>query len=187
MSFPNETPLEDVLSYIKQATKGPRFAGIPIYVDPVGLQEADKTTSSTVHIDLEGVPLRRALQLILSQLDLAYFVEDGILVITSPESEELGLPPAMLEPSPFVKKQGKFERGEMTMQEMSEFAEELKVKTEITKQLRELHQLDEGTTGGVGGGQAVKTDQAAPLLKEMRELIDQLKSERAKAKKDGSN
>jgi len=186
MSFPNETPLEDVLKYIKQATTGPGYSGIPIYVDPLGLQEAEKTTSSTVCIDLEGVPLRRTLQLMLSQLDLAYFVDDGILVITSRESEQLGLPPAMLGPSPFVKKQGKAESGEMTLQEMKEFAEELKVKTEIMKLLHELHKLDEGTSGGMGDGQVVKTDQVAPLLKEMKELVDQLKAEREKAKKDGS-
>ena len=43
MSFANETPLEDVLKYIKQATTGPNSSGIPIYVDPLGLQEAEKT------------------------------------------------------------------------------------------------------------------------------------------------
>ena len=48
MSFPNETPLEDVLKYIKQATQGPNDAGIPIYVDPQGLQEADKTLTSPI-------------------------------------------------------------------------------------------------------------------------------------------
>ncbi len=42
MSFPNETPLEDLLKYIKQATTGPNYSGIPRYVDPTGLQEAGK-------------------------------------------------------------------------------------------------------------------------------------------------
>src|SRR4051812_30855721 len=32
-NFANETPLEDVLKYIKEATKG-KDKGIPIYVDP---------------------------------------------------------------------------------------------------------------------------------------------------------
>ena len=41
MSFPNETPLDDVLKYIKQATMTPTYPGIPIYVDPLGLQEAE--------------------------------------------------------------------------------------------------------------------------------------------------
>ena len=41
MSFANETPLDDVLKYIRQATTTPTFPGIPIYVDPIGLQEAE--------------------------------------------------------------------------------------------------------------------------------------------------
>ena len=59
MSFARETPLDDVLKYIKQATTSPTYSGIPIYVDPVGLQEAERSLSSTITIDLEGVPLQR--------------------------------------------------------------------------------------------------------------------------------
>ena len=55
MSFHDETPLEDVLKYVKQATTTNTYSGIPIYVDPLGLQEAEKTMKSTVTIDLEGV------------------------------------------------------------------------------------------------------------------------------------
>ena len=61
MSFANETPLDDVLKYIKQATTTPTFSGIPIYVDPLGLQEAERSLNSTVTIDLEGVPLKTTL------------------------------------------------------------------------------------------------------------------------------
>ncbi len=187
MSFPYDTPLEDVLKYIKQATQGPSGSGIPIYVDPVGLQEAEKTLTSPVKLDLEGIPLRRTLQLLLKQLGLGYFVDDGILVISSQESgDQAGLDPAQIGPSPLVKKQDKLERGEMTIQEMKQFAEELKVKTEIMKQLRELHSLDEGTGGGICGGHDVKTDQVAALLKEMKALVDQIRAEREKGKKDGS-
>ena len=38
MSFPNPTPLEDVLKYIRQATAEPDREGIPIYVDPAGFE-----------------------------------------------------------------------------------------------------------------------------------------------------
>ncbi len=41
-------------------------------------------------------------------------------------------------------------------------------------------------SGGIGGGQAVKTDDTASLLKEMKTLLEQIKSEREKGKKDGS-
>ncbi len=88
MSFANETPLDDVLKYIKQATTTPTFAGIPIYVDPLGLQEAERSLNSTVQIDLEGVPLKTTLRLILKQLGLTYTVKDGYMMITSEESED---------------------------------------------------------------------------------------------------
>jgi hypothetical protein len=86
MSFANETPLEDVLKYVKAASVGPNDSGIPIYVDPVGLQEADRTLRSTVTLDLEGVPLKTTLRLLLKQLGLAYTVGDGLLTITSESS-----------------------------------------------------------------------------------------------------
>ncbi len=82
MSFNEETPLEDILKYIKQATTTATYPGIPIYVDPIGLQEADKTLTSTVrNLDLDGVPLRVTLGLLLKQLDLEYVVQDGLLKI----------------------------------------------------------------------------------------------------------
>ncbi len=88
MSFATETPLDDVLKYIKQATTTPTFSGIPIYVDPIGLQEAERSLNSTVQIDLEGVPLKTTLRLILKQLGLAYTVKDGFMIITSEDSED---------------------------------------------------------------------------------------------------
>ena len=89
MSFANETPLDDVLKYIKQATKGPTYPeGIPIYVDPIGLQEAEKSLTSTVAIDLQQVPLRTSLSLLLRQLGLTYQVKDGVLKIISAVSAD---------------------------------------------------------------------------------------------------
>jgi RNA polymerase sigma factor (sigma-70 family) len=85
MNFPNETPLEDVLKFIKSATQKGNEPGLPIYIDPVGLQDAEKTLASTVALDLEGVPLKTALRLALKQLGLAYCVKDGLLIISSPE------------------------------------------------------------------------------------------------------
>jgi hypothetical protein len=85
MSFPDETPLEDVLKYITQATQCPGSRGIPIYVDPIGLQEAEKSMTSTVIVDLHDVPLGSSLSLCLKQLGLGYAVRDGFLMITSAE------------------------------------------------------------------------------------------------------
>ncbi|MDX2038013.1 MAG: hypothetical protein SFX72_15300 [Isosphaeraceae bacterium] len=90
LAYPQETPLEDVLKFIKTHTsdKPGLPSGIPIYVDPIGLQEAERTLSSPVTIDLEGISLKTALRLILRQLDLTYTVKDGLLTITSATADD---------------------------------------------------------------------------------------------------
>ena len=89
MNFAHETPLKDILKYVQAATQGPTDAGIPIYIDPVGLMEVEKSMTSTVHLDLEGVPLRTTLALLLRQLGLRYEVRGGLLTITNgPGAEE---------------------------------------------------------------------------------------------------
>ena len=54
MRFPNQTPLEEVLKYVRVATAN----GIPMYVDPAGLQETQTNLTSPVSIEVEGVPLK---------------------------------------------------------------------------------------------------------------------------------
>ena len=56
MSFADETPLEDMLKYVREATKTATYQGIPIHVDPIGLEEAEKTLTSTIIVNLEGAP-----------------------------------------------------------------------------------------------------------------------------------
>lgn len=87
MEFPFETPLEDVLQYIRDATRSPDGWEIPIYIDPAGLQEAEKTMTSTVSISLKGVPLQTTLRLVLTQLGLDYRIKDGLLLVTSEHDE----------------------------------------------------------------------------------------------------
>jgi RNA polymerase sigma factor (sigma-70 family) len=131
MIFAKETPLEDVLKYIRQATKSSELPnGIAIYVDPIGLQEAEKSLTSTITMDLEGVPLRRTLQLLLKQLGLFYYVDDGMLYITSEESEDIN---PTLEPAPIETKIQKAERGELTLTEMKDLKELLKSILEVKK------------------------------------------------------
>src|SRR5262249_10227288 len=91
MQFPNDTPPEDVGRYIQQATadKQDFTEGISVYVDPQGLQDADKTMASTIAINLKGIPLATTLTLLLKQLGLEYHLQkDGILFITSVGSED---------------------------------------------------------------------------------------------------
>ena len=84
MPFAQETSLEDVIKYIKSTTTGPLLPeGLPIYVDPVGLQDAERTMTSPITFDVSQVPLRTSLRLILKQLGLTYRVRDGLLTITS--------------------------------------------------------------------------------------------------------
>ena len=183
MSFSDDTPLEDVLKYIKQATTTATYSGIPIYVDPLGLQEAEKSMTSTVrNMDLEGVPLKRTLQLLLKQIDLVYFVEDGMLYITAGESEvaKRHLEPAMAEPSPILQKVARAERGELSLSEMQELVELLKTREQVTKlssdkQTEEKHETNESET------EKRQREEMSLLLKEMRGLIDELKAERQKA------
>jgi hypothetical protein len=87
--FPDETPLEDVIKFVRASTTSPAFPeGIPIYVDPVGLQEAEKTNKSPVVFDVAQVPLRVSLKLMLQQLGLTYRVRDGLLTVTFETSED---------------------------------------------------------------------------------------------------
>ena len=85
MNFPNETPLEEVLKYIKSSTTKQGDPPLAVYIDPAGLAEAEKTMASTVTMDLEGVPLKTTLRLLLKQLGLAYCVKDGLLIISTPD------------------------------------------------------------------------------------------------------
>ena len=93
MSFEQDTTLEDLLDYIKKATtRGEAPLARRIYADPIGLQEAEKSMTSTVRgMDVEGVPLKTTLRLMLKQLDLAFIVKDGMLVINSLERFKAGL------------------------------------------------------------------------------------------------
>jgi hypothetical protein len=87
--FKDEVPLGDALKYIKENTTSKELpSGIPIYVDPVGMAEAEKTMASPVTLDLEGVRLKVSLRLILKQLDLGYIVKDGMVQITGIHSDE---------------------------------------------------------------------------------------------------
>ena len=86
MPFANETPLSDVLAYLKGATgKPPHDRAIEILMVPDGLKEVERSLNSTIQMDLEGVPLKTTLRLLLDQLGLGCAVRDGRLVIHSRE------------------------------------------------------------------------------------------------------
>jgi hypothetical protein len=92
LTHPDETPLEDLLKELKTLTKGGSLpSGMPIYVDPLGLTEADVTLMTPVKAVRanENLTLREQLQQILKPLGLSFKAENGYLLITSEESLDL--------------------------------------------------------------------------------------------------
>ena len=84
LSFARPTPLKDVLARIRRSLIGSKGnATVPVFVDPQGLAEAKVTLDTLVSLDLEGIPFKTALRLMLKQLGLAYCVRDGVLIISS--------------------------------------------------------------------------------------------------------
>ena len=89
MHFPTSMTLEELLKHVKDATSRLDGKGIPIYVDPIGLQEAEKSMTSTVgvRLDRDDIALKNSLHLCLRQLQLAYCVKNGFLQITCADDE----------------------------------------------------------------------------------------------------
>ncbi len=83
LSF-EKTSLEDVVKFITSATRrGPNDRGIPIYVDPMGLVEAEKTLATPVSFTAKGDPLKSSLDRLLKSISLTYTVKHGFMMITS--------------------------------------------------------------------------------------------------------
>lgn len=88
MTFPRPVSLETLLKHVRTATRSPGGGEVKIYVDPVGLREAEKTMESTIEMKLEGLPLSSTLRLALKQLGMIYYVRDGLICITAVSSED---------------------------------------------------------------------------------------------------
>jgi hypothetical protein len=95
LNYADGAPLDDVLKEVKmQTTKNPKLpklpTGIPIYVDPIGLQETERSLNATVMRppSADALPLGEHLQRILEPMGLWYIVKDGFLMITSKDSED---------------------------------------------------------------------------------------------------
>ena len=73
----DDAPLSDV---IKQLAN---LAEVNMVLDPSGLEEEGVTSSSTVSINVEGIRLKSALNLLLEPLRLGYTIKDDVLNITS--------------------------------------------------------------------------------------------------------
>jgi hypothetical protein len=88
MNFPKGRPLREVLVYVREATKERNEPGMPIYLDRAQIAHAEKALNSRVTFDEPNAPLKGSLDLILRQVDLAYCVKDGLLLISTPSGVE---------------------------------------------------------------------------------------------------
>jgi hypothetical protein len=81
--------LDELLTEIKRLTRnGVLWNGVPIYVDPIGLQEAGVTMASSLTMSSKAMPIKEALEKSLRQLKLDYVVRDEFLFISSKESTD---------------------------------------------------------------------------------------------------
>ena len=88
LDYPAGTSLELVIKDLRGQTACAWLPdGIPFYIEPIGLQEAERTMSSEVTIDLDDIPLEVTLRLCFRQLGMVYVIKDGLLWITSEDSE----------------------------------------------------------------------------------------------------
>jgi RNA polymerase sigma factor (sigma-70 family) len=81
--FPKGANLEILLKHIKQVTTDATYPGIPIYVDPIGLAEANKTMGTAVELNYKQQPIGSVLYYSLRPLGLSFCIRDGFVRITS--------------------------------------------------------------------------------------------------------
>jgi len=77
-----ETPLDQIAKFVQD------FAGINVVLDQIGLDEAGVNSDEPVSLQLEDIPLKSAMKLMLGPLELAYLIKDDVLLITSKEKAE---------------------------------------------------------------------------------------------------
>ena len=75
-----ETPLPDVADFLKD------FHKIEIQVDTRALDDSGVGTDTPVTLNLRGVKLRSALELLLARLNLDWIIDHEVLLITTPEA-----------------------------------------------------------------------------------------------------
>jgi hypothetical protein len=74
-----ETPLGDAIASLNKSY------GVEIQLDQKALTDAGAGTDTPVTLQVSGVTLRSALNLMLQRLDLAWVIRDEVLLITTPE------------------------------------------------------------------------------------------------------
>ena len=105
MPFDKGTTLAGLISHIKSSTgwvvaersytkglslrqPGPLENGLPVRIDPVALAETGVTMQTPLTISSRGVRLRETLHDVLDPLGLAYYIRNGVLVISTKDDAE---------------------------------------------------------------------------------------------------
>jgi RNA polymerase sigma factor (sigma-70 family) len=81
--FPGLVTLADLLKHIRKATTDADYPGIPIYVNPIGLQEAEQSMGVAIEVNRKQCSVREVLWWALHPLQLSYIIKDGFLMIDS--------------------------------------------------------------------------------------------------------
>ncbi len=77
----NETPLKDTLIYLKDLLM------IHILLDEVALAEKGIQTDVPITLSMDTARLEKVLQLMLAPLDLTFFIDDGVLQVTTTKDD----------------------------------------------------------------------------------------------------
>jgi hypothetical protein len=105
MPFEKGTTLEGLISHIKCSTgwvetekfypkrifmrqPGPLENRLPVHVDPFALAETGVTMQTALRISSRDVPLKDTLHDVFHPLGLAYYIRDGVLVISTEDDAE---------------------------------------------------------------------------------------------------
>jgi hypothetical protein len=106
LDYADGAPLDQLLKEVKKQTatvpkSAKPWAGIPIYIDPIGLQEAERSMNSTVKRppSADALTLGEHLRRVLEPLGLGYEVKSGFLMISAKESLEA---PAGVDADPYL-------------------------------------------------------------------------------------
>ena len=92
-----DQPLTDVFDYLKDYHSQKLGRGFEIRIDNKALNDAGIAKDSAVTMNLKGVSLRSALNLMLGELKLTWTIENEVLLITTPEEAENRLTPKVLD------------------------------------------------------------------------------------------
>ncbi len=91
LSVAGAATMADVLKSIRVSSPDGKGVGIPIYVDPTGLGDMGPKLSFPIRVPPRGVSIRTGLEDSLRPLGMGYYVEDGLLKITTDEAADRAL------------------------------------------------------------------------------------------------